>query len=59
MIILYDQVDRVPDLVERLAGCMEDTQTVKSGNVTHMAIQRWAVTQQIVALKYLTNIIQI
>ena len=34
-------MDRVPDLVERLAGCMEDTQTVKSGNVTHLAIQRW------------------
>ena len=49
----------MPDLVERLAGCMDDTQTVKSGNVTQMAIQRWAVTQQIVALKYLTNIIQI
>ena len=41
MIILYHQVDRVPDLVERLAGCMEDTQSVKSGNVTHLAIQRW------------------
>ena len=43
MVNSYDehQVDRVPDLVERLAGCMEDTQTVKSGNVTHLAIQRW------------------
>ena len=34
-------MDRVPGLVERLAGCMEDTQSVKSGNVTHLAIQRW------------------
>ena len=40
MVTDYHQVERVPGLVERLAGCMEDTQTVKSGNVTHLAIQR-------------------
>ena len=41
-------MDRVPGLVERLAGCMEDSQSVKSGNVTHIAIQRWEEIHTIV-----------
>ena len=39
----------MPDLVERLAGCMEDTQTVKSGNVTHMAIQRFKQRMSVIS----------
>jgi len=42
-------VDRVPALVERLAGCIEDTQTVKSGNVTHMAIQRFKQRMSVIS----------
>ena len=48
LIILFTQAETVSHVVERLTLSMEDCQTVKSNNVTHLAIPRFKQRMSII-----------